>query len=327
MITKHLFRQFQSGVEGERNCSVALVTTPLLKLTQGFSASALLTFWARPPFTVKTPTHFQTRQQHPWLLPTRCPSTSSCRIKDVWRHCQCPLWANLSQLGTTELMLTYYATSSNSNWQPFQSLQALQITYFRGLDLYHNHPFDYHSLRNHHYLNSSNIKIPNSVTGPLSLLSSSHFFPPAESVSPSLPMLGPGQCAWSHSWTPEYCLIDLRNHQDHLQCKLALNWDFAIFLFYFSMNAYYTGIALTPLKCLYLLKVSTQSLPRGYYSFLPEGRQRSSDMSLINFPSHYLIHNRSLNNYVFKFKKEKHHGLYWLYLKEQSLWRKKALNF
>lgn len=81
-----------------------------------------------------------------------------------------------------------------------------------------------------------------------------------------------------------------------------------------------------PLKCPYLLKVLTQPLPRGYYSFLPEGRQRSSDMSPVNLPSYDPLSNRCSKN-VLNLRRKNIMVLYWLYLKEQSLWGKKSSKF
>lgn len=144
------------------------------------------------------------------------------RIKDVWRHCQCPLGAKSLQLRTTQLMLTHYATSSNSNWQPFQSLQALQITYFQGTWPLSQSSIWLPFLRNHHYLNSSNIKISNSSHRPplfclLPLFSSSWIC--QSQFTNAQPRV---MCTWSHLWTPEYCLIDLRNHQDHFNASWHL---------------------------------------------------------------------------------------------------------
>ena len=54
-------------------------TTPLLKLTQGFSASALLTFRARPPFTLRAvPCIFKHDSSIPGFYPLDAHSTSSC---------------------------------------------------------------------------------------------------------------------------------------------------------------------------------------------------------------------------------------------------------
>lgn len=145
------------------------------------------------------------------------------RIKEVWRHCQCPLGGKISPVENywvNAYTLCYFLKLKLTALpKPFQ---ALQITYFQGTWPLSQSSIWLPFLRNHHYLNSSNIKISNSSHSPrpfcLLPLFSSNWICQSQFTNAQPRVM----CTWSHLWTPEYCLIDLRNHQDHLNASWHL---------------------------------------------------------------------------------------------------------